>query len=480
MAHTVLTRLTKTQKPADANRAWHAPVAILAACLAYGAFEFATAPAEPIMGGDAYAFLIFFPSRPSGYPLALWALGTKTTVLLQPLVYAAALAWLTLEVLAWTRVRWLAATVILCLAANPALNKWHDVVMSESLFLTLQLCVLAASVRCMRLGDIASLAYLSMLVGAVAIVRQAGLFFVIVPVVVAFASFRRDRLAAALIAALLPALLIVAVERGASGLWRGQAMFSSQLSEHLYSQGALIDSPVEAASVARFAPIRALIRDAPNADARQTLAIEYVNCVQHACSDQFAIPQEEKRRVGLARILAAPRAYAVLLWLQYRGLWAVYSQQQPALAADLKAYIDAHRPLPFEKLVAPLMAKGPSPFLCQYAAVIRPAIIAVGVATGAMAIFGWLLILVRKADDVFLLGVLCASGAHMALLFSAVFGGGAPRYTASMWPALMLSLLLVAASALRRLQAGRTKGRDGAGDRDRTDDIQLGKLTFYH
>ncbi len=479
MAHTVLPSLTKTQEPGDANRSWRAPLAILAACLVYGAFEIATAPAEPIMGGDAYAFLIFYPSRPSGYPLALWALGAETTVLLQPLVYAAALAWLTLEMLAWTRARWLAAALFLCLAANPALNKWHDVVMSESLFLTLQLCVLAASVRCMRVGDIASLAYASILVGAAAIVRQAGLFLAIVPLVVAFAFFRKDRLAVALIVALLPAFVTVAAERGASGLWRGQAMFSSQLSEHLYSQGALIDSPVEAASVARFAPIRALIRDAPNTDAKQTLAIEYVNCVQHACSDQFAIPLEEKRRVGLARILAAPRAYAVLLWLQYRGLWAVYSQQQPALAADFKAYVDAHRPLPFEKLVEPLTAKGASPFLCQYAAVLRPAIIAVGAATGAIAIFGWLLVLARKADDVFLLGVACACAAHLALLFSAVFGGGAPRYTASVWPALMLSLLLVAAAALRRLQAGRG-GRDGAGDRDRTDDIQLGKLTFYH
>ncbi len=376
--------------------------------------------------------------------------------------------------------RWLAAALFLCLAANPALNKWHDHIMSESLFLTSELCVLAAAVRLMRVRDVAALAYLSALVGAAAIVRQAGLFFAIVPLVLAFAFFRKDHLFLALVAAVLPAFIIVAAERGASGIARGQVMFGSQLSEHLYSQGALIESPAERASVARFAPIRALIRGAPDTDSKQTIAIEYVNCVQHACSDQFAIPPEEKRRVGLRRILAAPRAYGYLLWLQYRGLWAVYSQQHPALAANLKAYLDAHRPLPFEDLVAPLTSSGPSPFLSKYAAIIRPVVIAVGVATGVLALLGWLLVLTRKADDLFLLGMLCAFGAHAALLFSAVFGGGAPRYTASVWPALTLSLLLVAAPALRGLQARGRKGQDGAGDRDRTDDIQLGKLTFYH
>ncbi|HEX9881287.1 MAG TPA: hypothetical protein VGA65_02155, partial [Hyphomicrobium sp.] len=75
---------------------WLSPdvLAILGACLAYGLIEVATAPAEPIASGDAYAWVIFHPSRPSGYPLALWLFGVEATVLLQPIVYAAALAWL--------------------------------------------------------------------------------------------------------------------------------------------------------------------------------------------------------------------------------------------------------------------------------------------------------------------------------------------------------------------------------------------------
>ncbi len=459
MAQALMPDLTPAREQAGASgdrKRWVLPdtLLIIGACLAYAAVQIATAPAEPITGGDSYAYIIFFPSRPSGYPIALWLLGTKATVFLQPVAYAAALAWLLSEVLAWTRFRWLAVALFVCLAANPALNKWHDCVMSESLFLTMQLCVLAAAVRCMRVRDVASLAYLSFLVGLAAIVRQAGLFFAILPLVLAFFVSPRGRLAVALIAALAPAFLVVSVERGASGLLRGQAMFSSQLSEHLYSQGALIDSPVETASVARFAPIRALIREAPDTDAKQTIAIEYINCVQHACSDQFKIPLEEKRRVGLRRILAAPRAYAYLLWLQYRGLWAVYSQQHSAFAPSLKAYIDARRPLPFEELVKPLTS-APSPYLSEHAALIRPAMIAVGASTGVLAILGWLLVLARKADDYFLLGLLCAAGAHAALVFSAVLGGGAPRYTASVWPALMLSLLLVAASVGR---AWRGKG----------------------
>jgi hypothetical protein len=460
MVQAVAPGSAKANAAGDANGSLNASLsAILAACLAYGLAQVASAPAEPIADGDAFAFLIFHASRPSGYPLALWLFGAKTTVLLQPLAYAAALAWLSCEILVWTRSRWLTVALFLCLAVNPAINKWHDHVMSESLFLTVQLCVLAAVVRAMRTRSVASLALASLLVGAAASVRQPGLFLAVVPLLLAFAFAGRNHLLVMLAAALVPALAVVGVERTASGLVRGQAMFNTQLSEHLYSQGALIESPAEEAAVARFAPIRALIRNAPDTDVRQTIVIEYVNCVQHRCSDRLEIPLKEKQRVGLSRILAAPWQYAGLLWLQYRGLWAVYSPQHPALAAGMKAYIDMNRPLPFEDLVPALVSGEPRPFLSRYARVIRPAIIAVGIATAAIAVLGWLLVLMRKADDLFLLGLACASGAHLSLLFIAVFGGGAPRYTASVWPTLMLALLLVAASVLGGLARRFGKGR---------------------
>jgi hypothetical protein len=64
-------------------------------------------------------------------------------------------------VFSWIRVRWLAVALFVCLAANPAVNKWHDHVMSESLFLTVQICVLAAAVHAMRSRNIMSLVWLS-------------------------------------------------------------------------------------------------------------------------------------------------------------------------------------------------------------------------------------------------------------------------------------------------------------------------------
>jgi hypothetical protein len=148
-------------------------------------------------------------------------------------------------------------------------------------------------------------------------------------------------------------------------------------------------------------------------------------------------------RAGFARIARAPLGYIGLTTREYRSLWTAFRLRDPGTVPPLNAFIEQHRPLPFERLVfkvgpADRIAFEPS----RLVRLLQPAIIAIGWLTGAVALVGLLSAAVRRPlSPALAVSSLASLAAHNAVLFYALAAAGIGRYMLGLWPAVTTAVL---------------------------------------
>jgi hypothetical protein len=174
---------------------------------------------------DSASYITFAPIWSAGYPLFLRLVGVNAAPLVQTVLYAAALAFLGLETFRTSGRFVLAAGLLVALMINPELNKYHAIVMTESLFMSVEVAFLGALVRFARIGDWRSAAEAATWAGLAAAIRPIGYAFAAAAPLMALMC--RRRLAAArsalLLAMILPALAIVVGERTVTVVVHGAA-----------------------------------------------------------------------------------------------------------------------------------------------------------------------------------------------------------------------------------------------------------------
>ena len=432
----------------------------------------AAPPDAPVTQTDSASYLNFSAYRTATYPFFIKLVGLNGLTIAQTLLFAGALAVLGFETLASTRNLAVAAILMVGVAANPELNKYHSVVMTESLFMSTLIVFLAMLIRFVRRKDLLSLALAAALAGVAATIRPPGLALLPIPILMVLACRRQLKSPAlALMAvALLPAIVLVAGERALSHFIH-QDNLASLVPRHIFAKAAMIDAPhastAESDPLRRallmaiendFAPIRAVIAQADR-NTRIPMTVHYETCLEYACGDPLRDRNPSPRfeaemlQVGLQRLASAPLNYAGLVWTHYRALWTLYNHSHPATAPVSVAFIRSHRPLPFEDLVSPLVE---DPAISRVASVGRPAILAVGWITAAIILLGAIAALRGRLHDAAAVAWLSALAIHASFLFTAAVGVGIARYTLSMWPAMVTSLIFAAwfVVTLRRKAAG--------------------------
>jgi hypothetical protein len=439
---------------------------------AYAVIMILVAPDAPVTQPDSASYLNFSSYRTATYPLFIKLVGLNSLTIVQTLLFAGALAVLGFETLASTRNLAVAAILMVGVAANPELNKYHSLVMTESLYISALLVFLAMLVRFVRLNDLLSLGLAAAFAGVAATIRPTGLALLPIPILMVLACRRqfKSRALALISVALFPAVTLVAGERALSSFIH-QGNLASMAPRHIFAKAAMIDAPHASANESDplrrallvaiekdFAPIRALIAQA-DSNSRIPMTVHYETCVEYLCSDPLrarnAGPgfEAEMLRVGLQRLASAPLNYAGLVWTHYRALWTLYNQTHPATAPVFTEFIRRHRPLPFEDLVSPLVGDST---ISRVASVGRPAILGVGWITAAIILLGAIAAFRGRLRAAAAVAWLSALAIHASFLFTAAAGVGIPRYTLSMWPAMVTSLIFAAwfVVTLPRKQAG--------------------------
>ncbi|HYB95652.1 MAG TPA: hypothetical protein VEC39_11805 [Vicinamibacterales bacterium] len=445
---------------------------VFSLCAAYVAYCLGTNPAGALTTPDSIHYLEASPIVPLGYPLFLMIFGARGVMIVQPIVFGGALAFLGYALVRHTRSTGLAVAVVAAIIALPQLRGFHASILSESLFLSLLIVLLALSVRFAYQPTWRLLAGMAVAVALAATVRRTG--FAFVPVLMVMAFMQRDRLRVSrgvFPAAVAPLLIILGAEQAAAPVVH-DGRSSSLLGRHMFAKAALIEAPVAPVSgdplrdrlhqhlQLNYAPIRSLLAEAPR-DLRGVLSLYYETCLQGGCADRSrdlmpALSEPEQTRilgsVALERIRRSPVAFLDLLALNYQSLWAVDRLRHPDRAGALTAFIAAHRRLPFELMALSLKPDHVMEF--QPSARVRYMqllMTAIAFWTAALAAAGIIAALRRVTlPPLFAVATIAALTAHGGLILTATLAAGFSRFMQGLWPAIAVAAMTGAWALLPR------------------------------
>lgn len=447
---------------------------VYALSAAYAIYCLLTNPAGPITTPDSIRYLEMWPNYPVGYQLFLQVTGERGAIIVQPILYAAALAFLGREIVRATRSPWLAAAVLIGSMLLPQIREFHASILSESLFLSLLVIFLALTVRFMHGPAWRLMVAIAITAGLTAMVRRTGL--ALVPVMLVMVLLQRRREALLFAAALLPFAIILSADQSLAWLIHGREA-SSLAGRHLFAKAALIEAVAASSTpdpVRRalddhlehtYAPIRTMLAAAPG-DVRAVLTIYYETCLQGGCADEARAATGESTEArqtnvmgaaGLARIRRAPIDFLKLTWMHYGSLWTVNRLRNPDIAAGLNAFLATHRPLPYEEMA---MALGPDRTLVfngseivRYA---QYAVFAIAIVTAALSLAAVLAaVTALRLPPVLGVAAIAALTAHAGLILTALLAAGFSRFLLGLWPALVVACAFGAYGLYCALMFGR-------------------------
>jgi hypothetical protein len=434
---------------------------VVGACAGYAAYCLFVGSAGIRTSPDSVFYLSFSPIVPTGYSVFLRVVGAEGAVVVQPLVFAASVAWLGLEIVRqWSSLA-LALAVMAGAIAVPELATLHSSVLTESLFMSCEVMLLASMARFLRQPTPASAALAALVAGLAATIRNAGYVFLPVLLVMALINWRRLGLPKTRIvgAIALPMIALIAGERAIAYAVNGERT-TSLLGRHMFAKAPRVQGPldqtrsvIEDHLEADFAPIRQVIATAPES-IRSLLTVYYETCLEGPCTRELreatigSRPEAEQNsllaRIAFDRIARAPGEFARLTIRHYVSLWRAYKQAHPDTTPVLNEFLTSRRPLPYESQAFSWREPGR---VLQFQAdprvrFLQPVVAAIAWITGGLAAFALVLAAIRRSPSSLLtVAALSALTAHAGILFSAAFAPGISRFTLSFWPAVMTGLV---------------------------------------
>lgn len=454
---------------------WFAPAAALAAA-AFVWFELRLpAPAE-LMQADSRTYLDFAAIRTAGYPLFLRLVeqlpgGLQLVPAIQLGLYGFAAWLLALAFRHLTESRLAGVLLLALLLGNAQVTRLSFMIMTESLFLTCLMLVLALACRLVTVPRWQTLALASLVAGIAVLIRPAA--YAVLPALPLLAWWgwrdgmsRRETVAAAMYPCLLVLGLGMVAYHAEHGLWRTESFLGS----NLYGKAAAIVDGTEMGPgpgpdqdtlrwmAATVAPDRAVIDKAPTRFDRFRLLVPYYDIWRwHTVYDGLPARTDTQRgdtaaldaamlRLSVEVIRAKPLAYLDDVALNYAALWTLPDAMTHAELAGFRGFI---------------ASLGTLPDLATYPAWHQERNdLVVWALRGLM---GWAFLFTlwwawraararREAPPLVRLGLLAAVLVHAIFLETALLQAGMPRYVWATWPLLAL---LVAAGAVEALRAFR-------------------------
>jgi hypothetical protein len=299
---------TDTIKPMSfARRCRRAGLLLLAPAIFLAVYA-VYAPNQALITPDSSGYLTFSDFRSGGYPFFLASLKPLVRdfadyTIAQRLLYAASIVLLGRELLRFFDRPVLAVLAQIALLFNPAVNRYHFAILTESLFLSVSALFLAAALAYLRTGGLAMLAAASAIAGSLVAIRLTGYAFVAALVVLALSRRlpARRELVMRLLAVVVPLVAVLALESVYYGAHHPGPR-NSLADTHLLAKLAMMEPPdrgaigpampaagreLMEAHAASLQRIRQLVSAAPNLSGRCVLGSIYENIVQYGLATEL-------------------------------------------------------------------------------------------------------------------------------------------------------------------------------------------------
>jgi hypothetical protein len=469
--------LNAARRPANRAPDWFDLVTALFTVLVIGFQLVRPAPAE-LMQADSQSYLSFSAVCTAGYPLFLRFVEHLPGGLL-------GLPWLQLGFYGVTA--WLLASsfrrvsdsnfggglLLVLLLGNGQVTRLSFMIMTESLFLSCLMLLLALFCRLVQPPRWPALVLASLVAGSAVLIRPAGYALLVSLPVVSWWSWRGALpLMQAVFAAMVPGLVVLGLGMVAyhaqHDLWRTQSF----LGRNLFGKaGAVVDVTRESADptirwiAAAVAPERAEIEQAPTAFDRFRLLVPYYDVwrwrtLYAALPAQTGTPRDDPAALddamfwlSLDVIASAPIAYLGDVALNYAALWWLPDAMTHRQLANFRAFV---------------ASLGPLPDLIGYPAWHREhSDVGIWMLHGFMMAalvssvwWAWRLaasaVTRTPVSSLARLGFVTGLVVQASFLLTASLQAGSPRYVWAMWPAisiLFVSGVLACSEALRRARS---------------------------
>lgn len=422
---------------------------------------------------DSPGYLEFANGRSGGYPAFLALLkplirGVADYTIAQRVLYALAVLALALQI-----ARTFGGVAIACVAEvallfNPEVNRYHFIIVSESVFLSSLTLFLAAALAYLRTGRTGWFAATALAAAASMTVRPTGI--VLLPLLVVLALARagvtwRD----------FAKLVVVGAVTAGSVLALEGVYFRAHHSMprvslapiHFLAKAGMVDVPHAAAIVAAapaaaqplqraleidLAPVRRVVQGAPSGGARCKLLPASEVFVQYDFAPReraLAIGDGDANRllpVGLARLSHGVGGYLALSAAHLRCLWtlgAITGAEEEALAA----YLEAQKPLAYQDTILASVAAARTP---PFGGIVRIVMYAIAAALLAPGLVLLAAIARRRTPSPELaLAGLAGLIVHGCMLLTALTAVGIPRYVLGLWAPLAIGLGMAALALMR-------------------------------
>lgn len=427
---------------------------------------------EPQLAPDSSGYLSFSTSRSLGYPLYLALFNTSLgEENLELVVMGHWLLFLGASLVLANALHQVvgpygAFFTILLITANPFLIEYHQKILTESLFISLCMIVMALVISLMQSATIWKLtAYaivccLAYWLRPVALALPA-LLILLLPLLW---PQLKERLLKCGLALIIPAFIFVGIDTVSQQLIHGDQPRQSLLVNHAFGKAALVPNaefPQYEANDPRrnledilehgFSDVRGIIRSAPNTPIAIFLSSNYEVFAQYQLGQQpeYRFPAISNLRVlqlevSLSRLWQNPGSYLRLVWLNFKGCWTVTTVGDFFFDEDIRSYLDRIDDIPFSHALPE--PKAPSLF----AATMTLSIWLMGIFTTfvvPIAYFAFPKHRTLQVNLIFLFSALI----NGYFLLVALTGIGIPRYALAVLPVMVVVAMLTVQEFVRRL-----------------------------
>jgi len=425
-------------------------------------------PQTPLFTADSAGYLEFNAQRSAGYPLFLMifqSLGVSAQgiTIIQSGLYSIAMGFLLWAMYHVEIPKTLIAFAFLLIGFNPVIVYFHFMILTDSLFTSLQIVICGIVLLFLFDGRMRWLVLLSTIAGISITIRPVGYFLIpFVGILLVMKTIETRQLSLSLIsAATLPLVLFILLEnnvyRSIHGLER-----QSELGVSIFAKGVMVSDkgvsfagPYEEEEHLKqlnnsvnqaYAPVRKLIDEAPNAEVRHYISRQYELFAQYqllekertALARQAGVPLDTFLRTwAMVRIRENVMGYLQLTWGHLRAQWTMLEARYPPNTLKFNTYVQNNRPLPFEEMMEELMGKV-SPI--RMAGLVRVTLRGLGILTAALALIlmGYIVFL-RIPSLVLSFAGLFSLGIHGYFLLCSMAGIWTNRYTVAMWPMIVMT-----------------------------------------
>jgi hypothetical protein len=414
------------------------------------------------MDPDSPTYLDWSPIRSAGYPLFLDLFDGPYLLHLQLLLLAGAIAWAAYFSFHLFGRLLLTGLLTLGLIANPYMWVLQGSVMSEAVTTPLIIIFLGCTVGFAATSRPSLALAASLLAAVIAAARPACLPLFIPPMLAVLllpgrAMASRLKLALACLCIWLAPL---AAERLYAQAVHGERL-TSLAGRHIFAKASLIDGqPVDRMGLTpletrladlmerEYEPVRRLLRSSEGSSAHRVLLANYEVCIQYACTNRASgfvgeerVLHEALSKVGGARLRSNPLGYLELAWNEYLGFWLLHQRKHPGLADGFNQFVTRAGRLPFQAQLGTDVLPVQDVERSAFFRVNRLFFTVLGLLAFIVTIGSVVLLIYRSRHPFVYASFLSAVALQGVLVFTAFTGIGIPRYTMSMWPAIVFMVV---------------------------------------